>query len=43
MSRAEPVGLAHDGRNEALLHEITTILDDAAQRIERLRDAKRDD
>jgi len=29
--------VAHDGFDDALVHEITEILDDAAQRIERLK------
>jgi hypothetical protein len=32
--------VAHEGWNEDLLHEVIDILDDAAQRIERLKDSK---
>jgi DNA-binding PadR family transcriptional regulator len=32
--------VAHEGWNEELLHEVIDILDDAAQRIERLKDSK---
>jgi DNA-binding PadR family transcriptional regulator len=35
--------IAHDGWNEQLLEEVVDILDEAAQRIERVRDAKRED
>ena len=35
--------IAHEGWNERLLDEVVDILDEAAQRIERVRDAKRDD
>ena len=35
--------IAHDGWNEQLLDEVVDILDEAAQRIERVRDAKRDE
>lgn len=35
--------IAHDGWNEQLLDEVVDILDEAAQRIERVRDAKRED
>ena len=38
--------VAHEGWNEALLHEVIDILDDAAQRIERAkgpRDENRDE
>jgi hypothetical protein len=38
--------VAHEGWNEALLHEVIDILDDAAQRIERAKgpaDESRDD
>ncbi len=34
--------IAHDGWNEQLLDEVVDILDEAAQRIERVRDAKRE-
>jgi DNA-binding PadR family transcriptional regulator len=34
--------IAHEGWNEQLLDEVVDILDEAAQRIERVRDAKRD-
>ena len=34
--------VAHDGWNEALLHEVIDILDDAAQRIERAKGPARD-
>ena len=32
--------IAHDGWNEELLEEVVDILDEAAQRIERVKDAK---
>jgi DNA-binding PadR family transcriptional regulator len=35
--------IAHEGWNEELLHEVIDILDDAAQRIERLKDSKPED
>lgn len=35
--------VAHDGWNDQLLEEVIDILDDAAQRIERVKDAKNDD
>ena len=35
--------IAHDGWNEELLEEVIDILDEAAQRIERVRDAKEKD
>ena len=35
--------IAHEGWNEQLLDEVVDILDEAAQRIERVRDAKRED
>jgi len=35
--------VAHDGWNEDLLHEVIDILDEAAQRIERAKNAKRDE
>ncbi len=35
--------VAQEGWNEDLLHEVIDILDDAAQRIERIKDAKPDD
>ncbi|HEU4497970.1 MAG TPA: PadR family transcriptional regulator [Sphingomicrobium sp.] len=35
--------IAHEGWNEQLLDEVVDILDDAAQRIERVRDAKPED
>ena len=35
--------IAHDGWNEQLLNEVVDILDEAAQRIERVKDAKRED
>jgi len=35
--------VAHDGWDEQLLHEVIDILDDAAQRIERVKDSKRED
>jgi DNA-binding PadR family transcriptional regulator len=35
--------IAHDGWNDQLLHEVIDILDEAAQRIERVRDAKSDE
>jgi DNA-binding PadR family transcriptional regulator len=35
--------VSRDGINEELMHEIAAILDEAAQRIERLKDQKRDD
>ncbi len=35
--------IAHDGWNEQLLDEVVDILDEAAQRIERVKDAKRED
>ena len=35
--------VAQEGWNEDLLHEVIDILDDAAQRIERLKDSKPDD
>jgi DNA-binding PadR family transcriptional regulator len=35
--------IAHDGWNEQLLDEVVDILDEAAQRIERVRDAKREE
>ena len=35
--------IAHDGWNEELLEEVVDILDEAAQRIERVRDAKPQD
>ena len=35
--------IAHEGWNEHLLDEVVDILDEAAQRIERVRDAKRED
>ncbi|QDP19900.1 PadR family transcriptional regulator [Sphingomonas xanthus] len=35
--------IAQDGWNDQLLHEVIDILDEAAQRIERVRDAKRDE
>ena len=35
--------VAHEGWNEELLHEVIDILDDAAQRIERLKESKSDD
>jgi len=35
--------IAHDGWNEQLLNEVVDILDDAAQRIERVKDAKETD
>ncbi len=35
--------IAHEGWNERLLDEVVDILDEAAQRIERVKDAKRDD
>jgi DNA-binding PadR family transcriptional regulator len=35
--------VSRDGINEDLMHEIAAILDEAAQRIERLKDANRDD
>ncbi len=34
--------IAHEGWNEQLLDEVVDILDDAAQRIERVKDAKRE-
>lgn len=35
--------VAHDGWNDQLLEEVIDILDDAAQRIERVKDAKNDE
>jgi DNA-binding PadR family transcriptional regulator len=35
--------IAHEGWNDELLDEVVDILDEAAQRIERVKDAKRDD
>ena len=35
--------IAHDGWNEQLLDEVVDILDEAAQRIERVREARRED
>ena len=35
--------IAHEGWNERLLNEVIDILDDAAQRIERVKDAKREE
>lgn len=35
--------IAHQGWNEELLEEVVDILDEAAQRIERVKDAKRED
>ena len=35
--------IAHEGWNDRLLDEVVDILDEAAQRIERVRDAKRED
>ena len=35
--------IAHEGWNEALLHEVIDILDEAAQRIERLKDSRPDE
>jgi DNA-binding PadR family transcriptional regulator len=35
--------IAHEGWNDALLEEVVDILDEAAQRIERVKDAKRED
>jgi DNA-binding PadR family transcriptional regulator len=35
--------IAHEGWNEQLLNEVVDILDEAAQRIERVKDAKRED
>ena len=35
--------IAHDGWNEQLLNEVVDILDEAAQRIERVKDAKPED
>jgi len=35
--------IAHDGWNEALLEEVVDILDEAAQRIERVKNARRED
>jgi DNA-binding PadR family transcriptional regulator len=35
--------IAHEGWNEQLLDEVVDILDEAAQRIERVRDAKREE
>lgn len=35
--------IAHDGWNERLLNEVIDILDEAAQRIERVKDDKRDE
>ena len=35
--------IAHEGWNEQLLDEVVDILDEAAQRIERVREAKRED
>ena len=35
--------IAHEGWNDQLLDEVIDILDEAAQRIERVRDAKRED
>ena len=35
--------IAHEGWNEQLLDEVIDILDEAAQRIERVRDAKEKD
>jgi DNA-binding PadR family transcriptional regulator len=35
--------VSRDGINEELMHEIAAILDEAAQRIERLKDSTRDD
>lgn len=35
--------IAHEGWNDQLLDEVVDILDEAAQRIERVRDAKRED
>ena len=35
--------IAHEGWNEQLLDEVVDILDEAAQRIERVKDAKRDE
>ena len=35
--------IAHEGWNDELLEEVVDILDEAAQRVERVKDAKRDD
>lgn len=35
--------VSRDGINDELMHEIASILDEAAQRIERVKDAKRED
>jgi DNA-binding PadR family transcriptional regulator len=35
--------VAHEGWNEELLHEVIDILDEAAQRIERLKDSRPDE